>query len=57
MNEQNGFTNIWNTAYDIYCEEDANAMWDYLRSLVDNNNLTQADAISIHEDVINTFNL
>jgi hypothetical protein len=51
------FTDIWNNAYDTYCEGDYCLMWDYLREQVNNGNLTQDDAETMAEDIVETANL
>ncbi len=55
--ERSGFTNIWNTAYDKYVEEGAEVMWEYLRKLIDMNNISQADAFTMVDDIIATADL
>ena len=53
----NDFTVIWNNAYDIYAGYDYRPMCDYLDGQVSSRNITRADAESIAEDVIATYNL
>lgn len=51
------FTEIYNTAYDILVDTDTHMMWDYLFTQVDEGNLTQGDAITMGDDIIDTRNL
>lgn len=51
------FTEIWNNAYQIYCDGDYGLMWDYLREQVNNRNILYDDAQTIAEDVVDTYNL
>lgn len=51
------FTEIYNTAYDILVDTDTHMMWEYLFAQVDEGNLTQGDAITMGDDIIDTRNL
>ena len=52
-----GFTEIWNEAYNTFCEGDDCLMWDYLREQIKDGNISADDAADIAEDVIDTYNL
>ena len=51
------FTEIWNNAYNIFAETDDCQMWDYLREQIAMGNISQADAETMAEDIIETYNL
>ena len=51
------FTEIWNNAYNIFVETDDCQMWDYLREQIAMGNISQADAETMAEDIIETYNL
>jgi len=51
------FKEIWNNAYNIYADYDYGLMWDYLREQVNNGNISYADAETMAEDIVETYNL
>lgn len=51
------FTEIWNNAYDIYCDTDEVIVWDYLKEQINNGNITFDDAQEMLNDIIETYNL
>ena len=51
------FTEIYNTAYNILVDSDTSMMWDYLFAEVKKGNISQGDAETMGEDIIDTYNL
>ena len=51
------FVEIWNEAYNLYCEDGEEQMWAFLREKVAENLLTEGDAQTMAEDIIETYKL
>lgn len=51
------FTEIYNEAYNILVDTDTSMMWDYLFEQVKEGNLTEEDASTMGDDIIDTRNL
>lgn len=55
------FTEVWNEAYNIYCEDgngsEYKKMMEFLHQQVENGFLSEADAQTMAEDVIETASL
>ena len=51
------FIEIYNNAYNTFCETDDALMWDYLREQINNGNISREDAEEMAEDIIETYNL
>lgn len=49
------FTEIYNTAYNILADSDTSMMWDYLFKEVKKGNISQENAETMAEDIIDTY--
>lgn len=48
---------IWDIAYEVYCETDEVGLWDYLKAQVQEGNISFDDAQCMFHDVIEQYNL
>lgn len=48
---------IWNKAYDLYCDCGASALYTYVYNLVREGIISEDDADCLIRDVIDTYNL
>jgi len=57
MSDNAEFLAIWQDAYELYCTNGKLAMHTYLRSLIRDGILTQGDAETLSDNIIETYNL
>lgn len=51
------FQEIWNEAYNLYCECGSAVMWRFLTQQVKGGKITIGDAQCMYTDIIETYNL